>query len=58
MSLEFRCRDVGVVCKAKIAGETPEELLTKIAEHVDHTHGVSELTETLVDYAKTVVREK
>jgi predicted small metal-binding protein len=58
MSLEFRCRDVGVVCKAKIVGETSEELLTKIAEHADHAHGVPELTETLVDYAKTVVREK
>jgi predicted small metal-binding protein len=57
MSLEFRCRDVGVVCNGKITAETPEELLGKIAEHADDTHGVPELSETLVDYAKTVVTE-
>jgi predicted small metal-binding protein len=58
MSLEFRCRDVGVVCKAKVTGETPEQLLTKIAEHADNAHGVPELSETLVDYALTLVKEK
>lgn len=58
MSLEFRCRDVGVVCNAKVTAETLEELLTKIAEHAEHAHGVPELSETLVDYAQTVVREK
>lgn len=58
MSLEFRCRDVGVVCKEKVTAETSEELLTKIAEHADNAHGVPKLTETLVDYALTVVKEK
>jgi predicted small metal-binding protein len=58
MRLEFRCRDVGVVCNEKVTAETPGELLEKIAEHADHAHGVPELTETLVDYAQSVVTEK
>lgn len=57
MALEFRCEDVGVVCRGKLQADTPEELVGKIAEHADQEHGVSEMTETLVDYAKTLVRE-
>lgn len=57
MSLEFRCRDVGVVCNASIEADEADELLEKIAEHADRVHGVPELSETLVDYAKTVVNE-
>lgn len=58
MSVEFRCEDVGAVCNAKIRADTPEELIEKIAEHADHEHGVPDMTETLVDYARTVVRER
>jgi len=55
MTLEFRCEDVGVACKAATKAETKEELLAKVAEHAKKAHGV-ELTETLVDYALTKVR--
>ncbi len=57
MPLEFRCEDVGAVCGEAIKADTPEELVVKIAEHAEHEHGVPELSQTLVDYAKTVVRE-
>ena len=56
MKLTFRCRDVGVVCRATVSAETEEELVAKIAEHAAEAHGVTELSETLVDYAKTKVR--
>lgn len=55
MSLEFRCRNVGVVCNAKIKADTKEELLAQVAEHADHVHGVPELTQTLVNYAVSTV---
>ena len=55
MTLEFRCRNVGVVCNAKIEADSEEELLAKISEHADHTHGVPQLTDTLVNYAKSRV---
>lgn len=57
MPLEFRCEDVGVVCGGAIKADTPEEMVVRIAEHADREHGVPELSQTLVDYAKTVVRE-
>lgn len=55
MSLEFRCRNVGVVCRGKIQADTEEELIAQIAEHADHAHGVPQLTQTLVNYAKSTV---
>lgn len=55
MSLEFRCRNVGVVCSAKITADTKEELLALVAEHADHVHGVPELSQTLVNYAVATV---
>ena len=55
MTLEFRCEDVGVACKASTKAETKDELLAKVADHAKKVHGV-DLTETLVDYALTKVR--
>jgi len=56
MALEFRCADVGVVCRGKIQAETVEDLVAKVAKHADEKHGVPHLTETLVNYARSTVR--
>lgn len=56
MSLEFRCADVGVVCRGAIRAETAEELVQKVAAHAADRHGVPALSQTLVDYAVTTVR--
>lgn len=56
MAVEFRCRDVGVVCRASLTAPTAEELVMKVAEHARERHGV-ELNATLVDYALTKVRD-
>lgn len=55
MALEFRCEDVGVVCRAVTRAASKEELLAKVADHAKRAHGV-DLNETLVDYAVTKVR--
>jgi len=56
MALEFRCADVGVDCKASTRADTKDELVAKVAHHAKKVHGV-DLTETLVDYALTTVRD-
>lgn len=57
MTLEFRCADVGVACKAVTTADSEEELLAKVAGHAEQVHGVA-LTETLVAYALTKVRAR
>jgi len=56
MALQFRCEDVGVACKSVTKADTADELVAKVADHARKKHGV-ELTQTLVDYAKTKVTE-
>ena len=55
MTLEFRCEDVGVVCKAVTTADSADELVAKVADHAQKAHGVA-LNDTLVDYALTKVR--
>ncbi len=55
MGLEFRCKNVGVECSAKVTADTEEELLAKIADHAGEAHGIPHLTQTLVNYAKSTV---
>ena len=57
MPLEFRCADVGVVCKGKVRADTADELVAKVAAHAADAHGVPELSQTLIEYAKSTVRE-
>lgn len=54
MAVQFRCSDVGVVCRKVTTAENAEELVAKVAEHAKRAHGV-ELNQTLVDYAVTKV---
>lgn len=55
MSLEFRCANVGVVCKSAITADTEEDLIAKIADHAAKDHDVPELSATLVRYAASTV---
>lgn len=55
MAVEFSCESVGVECKAVTRADTEEDLVTKVAAHAREAHGV-ELTQTLIDYARTTVR--
>lgn len=54
MAVEFRCADVGVVCRRVTRAENADELVEAVARHAQEKHGV-ELNETLIDYAKTKV---
>jgi predicted small metal-binding protein len=59
MAKTFECRHGGVVCGAKIRGETDDEVLQKAIAHAKRAHGV-DLTQsrTLARYAQSLIREE
>jgi predicted small metal-binding protein len=59
MAKTFECRHGGVLCRAKIRGETEDEVLRKAIEHARKAHGV-DLTQstTLARYAATLVKDQ
>ena len=59
MTKTFACQHGGVVCGAKIEGETEDEVLAKAVEHAKIAHGV-DLTQakTLARYAQSLIRDK
>lgn len=58
MAKTFECRHGGVACRAKIRGESDEEVLEKAIEHARRKHGV-DLTQsqTLARYARSLIRD-
>ena len=59
MTKTFECSHGGVVCRARIEGETEEEVLAKAVEHARKVHKV-DLTQaqTLARYAKSLIRDE
>ncbi|MDP8910566.1 MAG: DUF1059 domain-containing protein [Actinomycetota bacterium] len=57
--LSFQCSHGGVVCGARVTGDTEDEVVTKAVEHARNAHGV-DLTQaqTLARYARSLVREE
>lgn len=55
MALEFHCSDVGVSCGHVTRADNEDDLLDAVAQHARTKHEV-ELNDTLVDYARTMVR--
>lgn len=54
----FECRDGGVVCRARITGDTEEEVLAKAVEHARKAHDVDLTTsQTLARYAQSLIKE-
>ncbi|MCW3010020.1 MAG: hypothetical protein JWO90_424 [Solirubrobacterales bacterium] len=50
----FECQHAGVVCSAKVSGETEEEVLAKAVEHARAVHGVDlSRSTTLANYARS-----
>jgi len=55
----FECSHGGVVCGAKITGETEEEVLAKAVEHARKKHRVDlAQAQTLARYAKSLIRDE
>ena len=55
----FACADAGVICKAKVTGETEEEVLAKAIEHARDKHGVDlTVSSTLANYARSRIKDE
>lgn len=59
MTKSFRCADAGVVCGAKVTGDTEEEVLQRAVEHAREQHGVDlTASTTLVKFARSAIRDE
>ena len=59
MARTFECRHGGVICNAKITGETDEEVLAQAVEHAKEVHGVDlSQSKTLAGYAQSLIRDE
>jgi predicted small metal-binding protein len=56
VAYEFSCRDVDHICGWKGEASSEEELLTKLAQHVQQDHEVKTVTDTIVNFAKLKIR--
>ncbi len=55
----FECQHAGVVCKAKVSGETEEEVLAKAVTHAREAHGVDlAASTTLAKYARSKIYDE
>ena len=58
MAKSFRCADAGVVCNAKVSGESEEEVLADAVEHARQAHGVDlGQSSTLTGYVRSLIRD-
>ena len=55
----FECSHGGVVCDAKITGETEEDVLAKAVEHAKAKHGIDlTVSSTLANYARSLIHDE
>jgi predicted small metal-binding protein len=59
LTKSFECRHAGVPCKAKVTGETDEDVLAKAVQHTKEAHGVDlSQSKTLAGYARSLIRDE
>lgn len=55
----FECSRAGVVCNARVTGETEEEVLSKAVEHARQKHGIDlTVSTTLANFARSQIRDE
>ena len=59
MAKVIECGSAGPVCRAKVKGETDEEVLEKALAHARDDHGVDlSGSTTFANYLRSVIREE
>jgi len=59
MAKVIECGSAGPICKAKVTGETDEEVLEKALAHARDDHGVDlSGSTTFANYLRSVIREE
>jgi predicted small metal-binding protein len=59
MGKTIECRHSGIVCNAKVAGESDDDVLREAIEHARKKHGVdASRSTTLTGYLRTLIRDE
>lgn len=54
----FECKHGGVVCGARITGDSEDEVVARAVEHAREKHGVDlSASKTLAAFARSLVRD-
>ena len=57
MAKVIHCKDVGFDCEGVVRADSEEDVLQLAAEHAKSAHGVTELTNEMVEKVKSVIRD-
>ena len=55
MAYEFECKNVVPGCEGKVSGDTEEAVLSAAAAHAQEAHGMSDLSDDVVDKVKASI---
>ena len=58
MAKVLQCKDVGFQCDGVVRADTEEQVLQMAAEHARTVHGITNLTEEVVEKVRSVIREE
>lgn len=58
MAKVLQCKDVGFQCDGVVRAETEEQVLQMAAEHARTVHGITNLTEEVVEKVRSAIREE
>lgn len=58
MAFVVHCREVGFDCDGVVRAETVDELLGQVAAHAQSLHGLTEITEEVIEKVKSVIQEE
>ena len=58
MAKIVKCRDVGFDCEGVIRAESEEEALAQAAEHAQAVHGLTEITDEVVEAVRSAMRDE
>jgi predicted small metal-binding protein len=58
MEKVIHCKDVGFDCEGIVRANSDQEVMQLAAEHAKSVHGVTELTNEMVEKVKSVIRDE
>ena len=58
MEKVIHCKDVGFDCEGVVRANSDQEVMQLAAEHAKSVHGVTELTNEMVEKVKSVIRDE
>lgn len=58
MTHTLQCGDVIPGCAAVLEGDSEDELMTKVADHAEADHGITEIDDETLSQVKAAVRQR